>query len=152
MALDDPGKRTWSGAGDRWYAEGPDQCWPDQPEGIFGSYLPYGNAEAADAGRRRRRPARRGWLQHRASPHRAGARIRGVSRRRLDGGEDARCERRQRRRRAAGIRRPDRPAAAARRIRRHLAARGALIATRVAWRCMNHTDLAYSAGTHMDRG
>src|SRR5882672_5973409 len=127
MALDDPGERTWSVAGDRWYAESPDQCRPDQPEGVFGSYLHHRNAETADAGHRRRRPARRGWLQHRASPHRAGARIRGVSRRRLDGGEDARCERGQRRRRAAGVRRPDRLAAAARRIRRYLAARGALI-------------------------
>jgi hypothetical protein len=47
-------------------------------------------------------------------------------RRRLDGRENARRQRRQRRRRAADVRRPDRPAAAARRVRRHLAARGTL--------------------------
>ena len=64
--------------------------------------------------------------KHRASTHRAGARIERVSRRRLDGRENARCQRRQRRRRAADVRRPDRPAVAAWRIRSHLAARGPL--------------------------
>ena len=68
-----------------------------------------------------------GWLQHRSSPHRAGARIERVSRRRLDGRENARCQRRQGRRRVAGVRRLDRFVAAARRVRGDLAARGTLI-------------------------
>ena len=47
-------------------------------------------------------------------------------RRRLDGRANARCQRRQGRRRAAVVRRPDRPAAAARRFCSHLAARRTL--------------------------
>ena len=60
--------------------------------------------------------------------HRAGARLRHLPRRRLDGRQDARRQRRQGRRRAADVRRPDRPVAAARRVRGDLGARGALSA------------------------
>ena len=76
-----------------------------------------GDAQARDGGR-----------EPRAAAYRAGSRREPVPRRRLDGRQDARRERRHRRRRAADLRRPDRLAAPARRIRRHLAARGALIA------------------------
>ncbi len=132
MARDACRQRTRPVAGDRRHAEGADQCRPDQPEGIFRSHLHDRHAEAAGAGDRRRRAARRRWLQHRPAAHRAGARLQRIPRRRLDGREDARRQRRQGRRRAADVRRPDRPVAAARRIRGDLAARRALSRARSA--------------------
>ena len=114
-------------AGHRRHAESPDQCRSDQSEGIFRGHLDNRHAEAAGASHRRRRTAGGRRLEHRTSAHRAGARVRRVSRRWLDGRADARRQRGQGRRRAAGVRRPDRSVAAARRLRRHLVARGPVI-------------------------
>ena len=149
---DDSGQRTRPVAGHRRHAEGPDQRRPDQPEGIFGSHLHHRHAQAAGAGHRRRRTPHRRWLKHRSSTHCAGARLRRVSRRWLDGRSDARRQRGQRRRRAAGIRRPDRTAAAARRIRGHLATRRTLIATQTVCRGVNHTDFTNCRHTWRDYG
>ena len=126
LARDPAGERTRPVAGDRRHAEGADQCRPDQSEGIFRSHLDDRDAEAAGAGHRRRRPARGRRHQHRPAAHRAGARHQHLPRRRLDGRQDARRQRRQGRRRAADVRRPDRLAAAARRLRGDLGARRAL--------------------------
>ena len=99
MARDPSRERTRTVAGDRRHAEGADQCRADQSEGIFGSDLHDRHAAAAGAGDRRRRQARGRRLQHRPAAHRAGARLQPVPWRRLDGREDARCQRRQGRRR-----------------------------------------------------
>jgi hypothetical protein len=107
---------------DRRHAEGADQCRPDQSEGVFGSHLHHRDFEAADPGDRRQRGADRGWRERRAAAHRPGALDQRLCRRRLDGRADARRQRRQGRRRAADLRRPDRPAAPARRLRRDLGA------------------------------
>ncbi len=145
-------------AGNRWHAESLDQCRPDQPEGIFGSHLYQRDAETAGASHRRRRKARHGWLKPRPAAHRAGSCIQYFSWRWLDGREDAQCECRQRRRRAAAVRRPDRLAALAWRVRRDLAARGALITILAAWlglpawRGVNHTPPPNSADTRIDHG
>ena len=112
--------------------EGADQCRPDQPEGIFRSHLDDRDAEAAGAGDRRRRAARGRRRQPRHAPHRAGARLRHLPRRRLARRQDARRQRRQGRRRAADVRGPDRAVAAARRVCGDLGARGAVRSSRAA--------------------
>ena len=126
LALHPSRQRTRPLAGDRRHAESPDQCRADQSEGIFRSHLHDRDAEAAGAGDRRRRAARGRRRQHRSAPCGAGARLRHLPRRWLDGRQDARRQRRQGRRRAADVRRPDRAAAAARCVCSDVDARGAL--------------------------
>ena len=72
---------------------------------------------------RRRRGAHRGRIGRAFAAHRRGAVERHLSRRRLDRAEDARGQRGARHRRAAGVRRPDRPAAAGRQPRRDVVTR-----------------------------
>ncbi len=57
VARDAERRRTRPVAGDRRQADGADQCRPDQPEGILRSHLDHRDADAADAGDRRRHPA-----------------------------------------------------------------------------------------------
>ena len=128
VAFGDACRRTGPVAGDRRHAEGADQCRSDQSEGIFRSHLhhrmlkPLAQATGGDA----RRVVDGSSIDLPRIV--AGARIQHISRRRLDGREDARRQRGARRRRAADLRRTDRPAAAARRLRRDVAARGTLSA------------------------
>ncbi|MGY4446748.1 hypothetical protein ACVWZR_001408 [Bradyrhizobium sp. i1.3.1] len=128
VARQPAGQRARPVAGDRRHTEGADQCRPDQSEGVFGSHLDDRNPEAADAGDRRQCRARGRRHQRRATAHRAGAFGERLRWRWLDGRADARRQRREGRRRAADLRRPDRPVAAARRVCRDLGPRRALVA------------------------
>jgi len=81
-------------------------------------------ADAAGAGDRRRRAARRRWLERRAASHRPGAGNQHIPWRRLDGREDARRECRQGRRAYCRFRRADRLLLLLGAFAAHLAARG----------------------------
>ena len=113
-------------ARDRRQAQCADQYRPGQSARIRRGDLDDRCARA-DRQRDRRRcaPARRRRRPHvpRIVAVRSGDTYQG---RRLDRPEDARRQRGARHRRAAGLRRPARPAAAARQPRRHLGARGTL--------------------------